>query len=152
MKSFAMLFVVFIAFVGLVRPANAQTQGFEVNVTVLGHTGAVAGSSSDHFLAFSAPVEVPGVGLAPGAYIFRFIAPSVIQVLSENRSMVYAMFFVIPTWRSEVTNDYAVTLRRIRNDAPARIATLFPPDASTGYELTYPKMEIAASTEQLAMR
>jgi hypothetical protein len=151
MRSF-MLFGVFMAFVGLAQPANAQTQGFEVQVTVTGHTGDVAGSSSEHFLTFSAPVGVPGVGLAPGMYIFRFIAPSVIQVLSEDRSIAYAMFFVTPAWRSEVTDDYAVSLRRVHSDAPARIATLFLPGASTGYELTYPKVEIAAVAEQVAMK
>jgi hypothetical protein len=39
------------------------------------------------------------------------------QALNENRSMVYAMFFVNPTQTSEVTSDYAVTLRRIREAA-----------------------------------
>jgi hypothetical protein len=128
-----------LALFNVARPAHAQTQGSAINVTVVGHTNPVAGASSEHALSFSAPVELPGVGLAPGAYIFRFVAPSVMQVLSENRSMVYAMFLVTPTWRGEVTHEYAVTLRTIADDAPARIATLFPPDASTGYEVTYPE-------------
>ena len=120
MRSFAVLFVVFIAFVALARPAHAQAPGLDVQVTVVGRTAPVSGSSSDHFLTFSAPVQVPGVALKPGAYIFRFVAPSVLQVLSEDRSMVYAMFFATPTWRSEVTSDYAVTLRKIRSDADRR--------------------------------
>ena len=152
MRSFTLLCVVFTAFVGLAPPAIAQTPGLDVQVTVLGHTGDVVGASSDHFLTFSSPVEVPGVGLKPGAYLFRFVAPSVMQVLSEDRSMVYAMFFVTPTWRSEVTSDYAVTFRRTLHDAPARIATLFTPDASTGYELAYPTIEIAAEAESIAMK
>src|SRR5579859_1461631 len=141
MKSFAMLFVVFTAFIGLARPADAQTQGLEVQVTVLGHSSAVRGSSSDHFLTFNGPVELPGVGLAPGVYIFRFVAPAMMQVLNENRSIVYATFFVTPTLRSKVTDDYAMTLRRIQNDAPARMTTLFPPEAWEGYELMYPQID-----------
>lgn len=74
------------------------------------------------------------------------------QVLNEDRSIAYAMFFTIPPERSEVTGDYDVTLQRIRDDAPPRIATLFLPDASTGYELLYPKVEIAAEVEQVAMK
>ena len=148
MRSFTMLLVVFTAFVGLAQPVHAQTQGLEVQVTVVGHMGDVKGSSSDHFLAFSGPVGVPGVALAPGTYIFRFVAPSVMQVLNADRSVVYAMFLTIPTERSEVTSDYDVTLQRIRDDAPPRIATLFFPHASTGYALLYPNVEIAGEVEQ----
>jgi hypothetical protein len=152
MKSFAILLAGFMAFATLARPAHAQTQGVDVSVTVLGRTTAVTGSSSEHFLTFSAPIGIPGVGLAPGTYIFRFIAPSVMQVLSEDRSTAYAAFFVVPTSRSEITSEYAVVLRRVRSDAPARIATMFAPDASTGYELIYPNMEIAVESRQVAMK
>jgi hypothetical protein len=153
MKSLTtLLFVICMAFFGMARPANAQTHDLEVQVTVLGHTGPVAGSATDHFVTFSGPVEVPGIGLAPGAYIFRFLTPSVVQVTNQNRSMVYGMFLVTPTWRPEVTSDYAVTLRRAQIDAPARVAALFPPNASIGYELTYPKAEIAAEVDRIAIK
>jgi hypothetical protein len=54
------------------------------------------------------------------------------------------------TRRSEATGNYEIRLQRVRNDAPARIVELFPPDASTGCELTYPAAEIRA--EHVAMR
>lgn len=154
MKTLAMIAVVFFALVGLAVPANAQTptQGLDVNVTVLGHAGIVTGSSSEHFLTFSGPVGVPGVGLTAGSYIFRFVAPSLMQVLSDNRSIVYAMFFVSSIARGEVTHDYALTLRRPSPGAPARIATMFFPEATTGYELMYPTTEIAAGVGQVAMK
>ena len=87
------------------------------------------------------PVEIPGVGLAPGAYIFRFVAPSLMQVLNGKQSIVYATLFVTPTLRSTVTNDYALTRRTIQNDAPARFMTMFPAEASEGYELMYQTIE-----------
>ena len=150
MKSLTILLLGLVMFVGLARPAPAQTQGLEVTVTVLGEARPVTGAPSEHLLTFSAPVGIPGVGLAPGAYIFRFLTPSVIQVLNEERSMVYAMFFVTPARRSEEANDLAVTLRRIRLDAPPRVATLFLPGASVGYELMSRKSQMAS--EQIAMR
>lgn len=150
MKTLGPLFVAFVALVSLAGAAGAQTQDLEINVTVVGHTGVVAGSPSDHFLSFSAPFEIPGVGLAPGAYIFRFITPSVMQVLSENRSTVYAMLLVIPTWRNEVSGEYSVSLRKTRDDAPPRLWKMFPPNSSSGYELTYPKGVIG--TERVAMK
>jgi hypothetical protein len=140
MKLPAMLSVVLMLFVGLATPANAQTQGFEVNVTVTAPTGVVTGSPSDNFLSFSGPIGIPGVGLPPGTYIFRLIAPSVMQVVSENRSTAYATFFVLPAWRVEATDKYSVTLCRVRGDAPPRITTMFRPDSLTGYEVPYPKV------------
>lgn len=150
MRLFAVLFILSMAFITPSGSANAQTQGLEVQVTVLGHTGEVSGSSSEHFLTFSGPVQVPGVALGSGAYIFRFTAPSVMQVLNEDRSMVYAMFFVTPTGRSEITSDYAVTLLRIKDTAPPRLIALFLPDESKGYELTYPRA--ASAAQQIAMK
>ena len=127
-----------VAFLGWPQPAAAQAQQpLEFSVTVTGQVGAVKGSPTDHFLAFSAPVEVPGVGLAPGGYIFRFIAPSVVQVLSSDRSTEYAMFLTVPVSRSEVTNKYVMTLKRIRDDAPVRIASWFMPNSAIGVEPIY---------------
>lgn len=152
MKPFAMLLVVLTALVDLPCSAQAQSQDLEVRVTVVGHMGIVSGSPSDHFLTFSGPVQVPGVGLAPGAYIFRLITPSVMQVLPEDRSAVYAMFLVLPASRSETSGDYVMTLRRIREDAPARITKMFLPNALTGYELAYPRSQIATVIDRLAMK
>jgi hypothetical protein len=131
--------------------ASAQVQGPEISVTVQGHVGVVKGSPSDNFLSFSAPVGVPGVALAPGTYIFRVVAPSIMQVLSENRSTTYAMFMVQAASRGTATKDYAVTLVRVRDDAPARITKIFLPNLLEGYEIPYPKTELAKPTA-LAMK
>ena len=45
------------------------------------------------------------------AYVFRFpvqSAANVIQVLSEDRSIVYAMFMTMPTMRDEATEQHEV--------------------------------------------
>jgi hypothetical protein len=119
MKSFIIGSVACLAVIGLAQRASAQTPGVDIQVTVLGHTGVVSGLSSEHFLTFSAPVGVPGAGLAAGTYIFRFIAPSIMQVLNADRSLVYAMFFVTPAERTELSSDYDLTLQKIREGVPA---------------------------------
>jgi len=140
MKSFAVASIVLLTWFGMTHPVSAHAQGIDVKVTVLGHTGDAVGSASDNFLTFSAPVSVPGVALAPGGYIFRIVNDddSVMQVLSADRSQVYAMFQVTPTSRKDAGSGYDVTVQRVRDDAPARIVSLFSPNASVGYELTYP--------------
>jgi hypothetical protein len=138
MKWLAASGIAWLVLFGLAPPVHAQ-EGFDVNVIVRGDIGPVTGSSSDTFLSFSSPVGIPGVGLAPGTYIFRTVTPSVMQVLDEDRSTVYAMFFVTPVSRTDVTNDDPVELRRIEDDAPPRIVAVFPPAASRGYRLMYPE-------------
>src|SRR5713226_10573891 len=48
------------------------------------------------YLTFSGPVEIPGVGLPAGTYIFKIANPNsgldVVQVLSRDRKTVYATF------------------------------------------------------------
>src|SRR5439155_24838783 len=86
-----------------VVPVHAQTGRFETAVTVVGRSGE-AGSPFEHVLTFSGPVQIPGVSLVAGAYIFRFVTPSVVQVLSGDRSQVYAMFTTVPTLRRGVAD------------------------------------------------
>jgi hypothetical protein len=136
MKSRAAVLAACVWFLALSGQAVAQTtQRFEANVTVRGH--AALGSPSEHFLRFSAPVGIPGVGLAPGTYIFRIVAPSVVQVLSGDRAHAYAMFWVNPISRSKVTDRDEMTLKKIRDDAPVRIAAWYLAGSSTGYEPMY---------------
>ena len=90
------------------------------------------------YLTFSGPVSLPGVTLPAGRYLFRFpsrnTARSVIQVLSGDRTVVYAMFQTIPTWRLAVAHDPEVTFKETPANAPPSIAALFQPHERIGYE------------------
>lgn len=107
----------------LASPANAQT-----NTTW----------DDRSYLTFSGPVSLPGVTLPAGTYLFRFpsryTSRSVVQVLSEDRKTVYAMFQTIPTWRLAVARDPEVTLKETPANAPPAIAALFPAHGRIGYE------------------
>jgi hypothetical protein len=142
MKGLATVLAVCVATLGLSRVAAAQaqeTQRFDTSITVPGHLpGPVKGSPSDLFLTFSAPVEVPGVGLAPGAYVIRRVAAQVFQVVSRERSRPVAMFFAGRTFRNRATNDYTVALGKIRDGAPMRLVAWFGPGESYGYAPIYP--------------
>lgn len=124
-----------VTFLALSGSAGAQTQPLEFKVTVQAET--LKGSAGDHFLTFSGPVAIPEVGLAPGTYVFRLVAPSVMQVLSRDRSQLYATFFTVPVSRGEVTDNYEVTMVRVNDLAPVRIVRWFEPNRSSGYELLY---------------
>ena len=139
MKTLWILLAVCVAAVTIAGPVNAQTEPLTFSVTVEGHSGDIIGAPSDHFLTFNAPVQIPGVSLAPGAYVFRFITRDVVQVLNADRSLVYAMFLTIPASRGEMSDQYGMKLQRVRDDTPPRITHWFLPNQWTGFEIIYPK-------------
>lgn len=120
---------------GYVPPlfASEGVQAVQFNVEVIGRAPDISGSATDQFLAFSAPIQIPGVGLPPGTYVFRLVHPSVVQVTSADRRTVYTMFTVTPITRLLPTTHHEVLLERTNNDAPMRLVGLFAPGAVTGY-------------------
>ena len=131
--------VLICAFAALSCPAIGQTDRFTIDVTVTARAG-VAGSAAEHFLTFSGPVQLPGVSVAAGTYIFRLVAPSVVQVVAADRSEVFAMFTAMPAVRRGASSNYGVTLAANRYDAPVRLAKLFTPGSSIGFEFIYPPL------------
>src|SRR5580658_10870899 len=61
------------------------------------------------FFTFSGPVELPGIALAPGTYMFRLIAPnndhSVVQVLSADGREIYGLFFTLQVERAPLQSQ-----------------------------------------------
>jgi len=144
MRSQRMVLLALATWLASAPLAYAQSERLETTVTVIGHAGGVRGSSSDLFLTFSGPVEVPGSGLAPGAYVFRFVTPSVVQVMNGQRSRVYGMFMVNRAERSERADHFEMTFARTRTDAPFRLVKWFASGSIDGYEPVYTRAQLAS--------
>jgi hypothetical protein len=120
-------------------PKQAQ-RPLEFSVTVHGDSRAtLEGSPSEHLMAFSGPIEIPGVGLPAGSYLFRFITPSIVQVTSRDRSTIYGMFLTTPASRHDDRGDQEMTFENKRNGAPARIEGWFFRDSLNGVAPVYPE-------------
>jgi hypothetical protein len=95
------------------------------------------------YLTFNVPVQIPGTTLGAGTYRFHLANPSesrnVMQVLSEDGRIVYAMFHTLPDSRIEATDDVTITFK----ETPAGVApvarSLFYGGELRGYEFVYPK-------------
>jgi len=133
------LAVIFAGFLTVPRDVTAQTQSIDITVTVSAHEEPFAGSASEHFVTFDQPVQVPGVTLGPGGYVLRLMTPSVMQVLNRDRSEVYAMFFTVPAYKAEPSNNYEMTFHRVSNETPLRIAAFYTPYVTTGYAPIFPE-------------
>jgi hypothetical protein len=95
------------------------------------------------FFTFSAPVEVPGVALPPGKYIFRIVDPNsggkVVQVLSADGTKPYAMFFSIPAERLTPASEPEIRFMETPAGVPPAIKTWWYPGETIGREFIYPK-------------
>jgi len=107
------------------------------------------------YFTFSAPVEIPGVALPAGTYMFKLAdadgSRNVIRVLSKDGTKVYSTFFAIPDDRLTPTDKPVVTFEETPVGTPEAIKAWFYPGDTVGHEFVYPKdqaQRIAAATRQ----
>lgn len=107
------------------------------------------------YFTFSAPVEIPGVALPAGTYMFKLAdadgSRDVVRVLSKDGSKVYSTFFAIPDERLTPTDKPVVTFEETPKGSPEAIKAWFYPGDTTGHEFVYPTDQaerIAAATHQ----
>ena len=97
------------------------------------------------YLTFNRSIQVPGATLSPGTYRFHLTNPdtsrNVMQVLSDDGSVVYSMFHTIPAWRSTVTDDPFVTFMEVPAGVAPPMDILWYGGESNGYEFIYGKGE-----------
>lgn len=93
-------------------------------------------------MTFSAPVELPGMRLAAGTYVFRLAdtaTRNVIQVLSRDDMEMLGQWLFIPAERRDVTSETVVTFRETSAGSTPAVQYWFYPGESIGKEFIYPK-------------
>jgi hypothetical protein len=95
------------------------------------------------YLTFTAPVQVPGARLSAGTYRFHLTnadtSRNVLQVLSNDGAIVYAMFNTIPDSRTKLTPEADVTFLETPAGVPPAVKALFYGHEHGGYQFVYPK-------------
>ncbi len=95
-------------------------------------------------MTFSGPVELPGVVLPAGTYIFRLLDSSsnrnIVQVFSEDKKTHYATILASPNYRITPKSDTVVTFHERAAGAPQAIKAWFYPGINYGQEFVYPKV------------
>jgi hypothetical protein len=95
---------------------------------------------------FSRPVELPGVTLPPGTYVFRFADATtgrkVMQVLAKDASnKTYGLFLTITAQRPRPSDEAELRFLETPAGAPAAVKTWWYPGNSIGREFIYPKSQ-----------
>lgn len=92
---------------------------------------------------FSEPVEVPGMVLPAGRYVFKLDQGvgdlNIVQIENPAQNKTYGLFLVTPDYRWKAPHKPAVTFVRRASGAPEAIRAWFYPGDKYGNEFVYPK-------------
>ena len=111
------------------------------------------------YLTFSGPVQMPGVTLPAGKYVFRLADTAlhnVMQVYDADEMHILGQWFFVPANRtteqqSEANGKPVVMFREMPEGVTPAIHYFFYPTDLTGKEFIYPKdqaVKIAAATHE----
>ena len=104
------------------------------------------------FLTFSAPVEMPGVTLPAGTYVFKIAdtpGRNVVQVFDKDEKDIIGQWLYVPADRPQVTGETVVTFKETREGMTPAVQFWYYPGERTGKEFIYPRqqaLQIAART------
>jgi len=105
-------------------------------------------------LTFSQPVELPGVVLPAGTYVFKLLDSSsdrhIVQVFSQDEKKIFATILAIPNYRLTPKEDTVVGFAERVAGAPEAVRAWFYPGDNFGQEFVYPKFRatnLAAETQ-----
>lgn len=104
------------------------------------------------FLTFSGAVELPGVTLQPGTYLFRLADSQsnrhIVQVLSQDESQMHATILAVPAERLEVTGENVVTFRETAEGGTPAVQYWYYPGDRIGHEFVYPREQATAIAQR----
>ncbi len=96
-------------------------------------------------ITFNKPVELPGISLGAGTYVFKMLDylsdPDMVEVLSQDEQTVYGLFRTIPDYHVNITTHTSIIFEERAAGTPAAIKEWFFPDRHNGHEFVYPKPE-----------
>lgn len=101
------------------------------------------------------PVEVPGVVLQPGTYVFKLMdSPAnrhIVQIYNQDETHLYATILAIPNYRLKPADKTVIGFEERPSSSPEALKAWFYPGDQYGQEFVYPKsrgLEIAKATNQ----
>jgi hypothetical protein len=143
MRQMKTMMIALVVAAAAALPASARAQ--ELN------------ASERTLMTFSAPVELPGVTLPAGDYIFRLAdtpGRNVIQVWDEDQEKILGQWLFVPTQRTRTPEETVVMFRETPAGTPPAVRYWYFPGEAIGKEFVYPKdqgTKIAARTGETVL-
>ena len=113
-----------------------------LGVLVTAATGAMPNPKRTTYFTFSKSVDLPGVTLSAGTYVFELADPSasweVVRVTSRDRHHVYLTAFTKPIQRpANGRLNAAIVFGEVSAANPPRIMAWYPQEERTGRQFVY---------------
>lgn len=100
-------------------------------------------------VTFSGPVEVPGVVLPAGSYVFKLADSeserNIVQIFRADDDGIIATVVTIPASRPEATDNTVITFEERAADAPEAVHQWFYAGETEGVEFVYPNQPAAGA-------
>src|SRR3954469_1575604 len=104
-------------------------------------------------LTFSGPVQIPGVTLPAGSYVFKLADIQgnrhVVQVFDKDEKKLYTTLLSVPNDRLEPADKPIILFSERASGSPQAVKVWYYPGETIGNEFVYPKtqaMKIAKET------
>jgi hypothetical protein len=98
-------------------------------------------SEMDHAvtMSFSNPVEIPGMVLPAGTYVFRPLSTDshAVAIMNQDQNRTLGVALTIPVVKNTPPDNVEVRMAERHNNNPEAIDSWFYPGDSTGYEFVY---------------
>ncbi|RPI56235.1 MAG: hypothetical protein EHM55_05555 [Acidobacteria bacterium] len=113
-----------------------------VGVLATSSIGAIPNANRTTYFTFSKAVQLPGVALSAGSYVFEVVNPetggSVVRVASRDRSKIYLTQVTLPVERPR-SRDMAprIVLGEAPAGQPPPVASWFPHGETIGRAFIY---------------
>ena len=127
-------------------------------LTVVLAAGFVANASEldkKTIFTFSQPVELPGVALPAGTYVFKVLDSlsdrNIVQVFNKDETKLIGTFVTIPDYTPQPSDKTIVKFSETSAGGPKAIKEWFYPGENVGWEFVYPKkraVELAKASHQ----
>ena len=127
-------------------------------LTVVLAAGFVANASESDkktIFTFSQPVELPGVALPAGTYVFKVLDSlsdrNIVQVFNKDETKLIGTFVTIPDYTPQPSDKTIVKFSETSAGGPKAIKEWFYPGENVGWEFVYPKkraVELAKASQQ----
>jgi hypothetical protein len=104
-------------------------------------TGAIGNAKRTTYFTFTGAVQIPGVSLPAGTYVFELADENVldmVRVWNKNRTKVYLTAFTRPVTRPKARKlDAGIVFGETRPGTPPSIKVWYAQDEQTGRQFIY---------------
>ncbi|HYM12792.1 MAG TPA: hypothetical protein VEU62_18785 [Bryobacterales bacterium] len=96
-------------------------------------------------VSFSQPVEIPGMVLPAGQYVFKLADSQsnrdIVQVFNKDENHIYKTILAIPDYRLQPADKTVITFEERAAGAPRAVKEWFYPGDNYGEEFVYPRVK-----------